>query len=137
MKLVIDTSAIVAFLRSEPEADAIETVLAEADEIHVSAFTVFEARVVLARRFGPHASADFELLLAKLQAEIAPFDAEHAELAADAYRRFGKGTGHPAQLNLGDCASYALARHLELPLLFKGDGFERTDLRAVLGTGPS
>lgn len=137
MKLVVDTSAVVAFLRSEPEADAIETALTEADGIHISAFTVFEARVVLARRFGPHASADFELLLAKLEAEIAPFDGEQAEIAAGAYRRFGKGTGHPAQLNLGDCASYALARQLDLPLLFKGDDFSRTDLEAVLATGPS
>lgn len=137
MKLVVDTSAVVAFLRSEPEADGIEAALADAREIYISAFTVFEARVVLARRFGPHASADFELLLVKLRAEITPFDSEQADLAAGAYRRFGKGSGHPAQLNLGDCASYALARQLDLPLLFKGDDFGRTDLKAALSTGPS
>ena len=137
MKLVVDTSAVVAFLRSEPEADGIEAALADAREIYISAFTVFEARVVLARRVGPHASADFELLLVKLRAEITPFDSEQADLAAGAYRRFGKGSGHPAQLNLGDCASYALARQLDLPLLFKGDDFGRTDLKAALSTGPS
>jgi len=130
--MVIDSSAIIAFLRSEPEADAIEASLAAAPELWISAFTSLECRIVLFVRFGPWAAADFELLLAKLGVHVEPFDKEQAELAFDAYRRFGKGTGHPARLNIGDCASYALARSKGLPLLFKGGDFALTDIEVPL-----
>lgn len=130
--MVLDTSALVAFLRGEQEADAIERVLEAADELHISAFTLLEARVVLGTRFGDRAAADCELLLAKLGATVEPFDAAQAEHAYQAYRRFGRGTGHPARLNLGDCVSYALSMSLGLPLLFKGDDFVHTDVEGVL-----
>lgn len=129
--MVIDTSAVVAYLRNEPEANAIETILDEAPELRMSAFTVFECRTVLRLRFGPSAAADFELLLAKAGVLVAPFDTEQSEFAFAAYRQFGKGTGHPARLNLGDCAAYALAKSRALPLLFNGNDFVHTDLELV------
>jgi ribonuclease VapC len=131
--MVIDTSAIVAFLRSEPEADAIEELLDQEPRLRMSTFSALEARVVLGRRFGPRAVAEFEVLLVKAGVELVAFDAEQSEIAADAYRRFGKGSGHAAQLNLGNCASYALATALAEPLLFKGNDFPHTDIEPALG----
>jgi ribonuclease VapC len=132
--MVIDTSAIIAFLRSEPEADEIEDLLDQSADLRMSAFTALECRVVLHTRFGPHAAADFDLLVVKAGILVEPFDAEQAELAFDAYRRFGKGTGHPAQLNLGDCAAYTLAISRGLPLLYKGEDFARTDIESARST---
>ena len=130
--MVIDTSAIIAFLRSEPEADAIEELLDTSPDLRMSSFTAFECRVVLHVRFGSRAAADFDLLLAKAEITLDPFDAEQSDLAFAANRRFGKGSGHPAQLNLGDCAAYALAKDRGLPLLFKGNDFIHTDLVSAL-----
>lgn len=130
--MVLDTSAVIAFLCGEPEADRIEDVLDGAPELHMSAFNAFECRTVLHVRFGPRAAADFELFLFRAGVVVEPFDVEQVDLAFAAYRRFGKGTGHPARLNLGDCAAYALAGSLGLPLLFKGEDFARTDVGRVL-----
>lgn len=130
--MVIDTSAILAFLRGEPEADAIEALLAESADAAMSAFSVLEARVVLLARFGDHAAAELELLISKAEIKVVPFDHTQAELAFQAYKAYGKGSGHPAQLNLGDCAAYALAKLRREPLLFKGDDFARTDLTPAL-----
>jgi len=130
--MVIDTSAVVAFLQSEPEADRIEQVLEHASELHMSAFNAFECRTVLYVRYGARGAADFELFLARAGIVVEPFDAEQVDSAFAAYRRFGKGTGHPARLNLGDCAAYALAQSLGLPLLYRGDDFARTDVGRAL-----
>ena len=130
--MVIDTSAVIAFLRSEPEADRVEALLERAPELRMSAFTAFECRTVLHLRFGVRAATDFEAFLARAEVVVDPFDAEQADAAFAAYRRFGKGTGHPAQLNLGDCAAYALARTRGLPLLFVGEDFGHTDVSRAL-----
>ena len=129
--MVIDTSAIIAFLRAEPEADDIEALLDRTAGLLMSAFTAFECRVVLHTRFGPQASTGFDLLLVRAGIVLQPFDAEQAEQAFAAYRRFGRGSGHPAQLNLGDCASYALAKSRGLPLLYKGKDFGHTDIETA------
>lgn len=130
--MVIDTSAIIAFLFDEPEAEAIESALTAANGCTMSAFTLFECRTVLWRRIGPSALGELELLLQAAHIAIAPFDAEQSAMAFDAYRRYGKGSGHPAQLNLGDCAAYALAVLREAPLLFKGADFIHTDVMRCL-----
>lgn len=130
--MVVDTSALIAFLSDEPEAQAIQQALGDAEMRLISAFNVFECRVVLGRRFGADMLREFELLLADPGIEQAPFDREQAFLAHRAYQRFGKGTGHPAKLNLGDCAAYALAKSASLPLLFKGGDFSQTDIDPVL-----
>jgi ribonuclease VapC len=129
--MVVDTSAVIAFLRGEAGADRIEILLDETSELRMSAFNAFECRVVLLRRFGESAVGDFDLLVVRAGIILDPFDADQAELALEGYRRFGKGSGHPAQLNLGDCAAYALARSRGLPLLFVGDDFSRTDIEAA------
>lgn len=130
--MVVDTSAIIALLRDEPEADAIEECLATSTETCMSSLSVLETRVVLLTRHGTRAAADFELLLAKAEIDVLPFDQRQAELAFQAYRKYGKGSGNKAQLNLGDCTAYALAKSRGVPLLFKGDDFAHTDVAPAL-----
>lgn len=97
----------------------------------MSAFTHFEASTVLMGRGGTMLVADFDRLV-EIQIEVVPYDAGHAKGSRDAYLRFGKGH-HPAGLNLGDCVSYALAKSLDAPLLFKGGDFALTDVRRAVG----
>ncbi|NEV60610.1 type II toxin-antitoxin system VapC family toxin [Thiorhodococcus minor] len=133
--MVIDSSALVAILLGEPEAECLSTALAADPVRFISAFSVLETSIVLYRRKGADAVAELEALLADLGVEVVPFDAIQARVARVAYERFGKGL-HPASLNLGDCCSYALASTLKQPLLFKGDDFPRTDLPAVVIGSP-
>lgn len=129
--MVIDSSALVAVLLGEPEAERLTTALA-ADPVRcISALSVLETSIVLYRRKGAEAVAELDALLADLSIEIVAFDALQARAARVAYERFGKGL-HPASLNLGDCCSYALASIRKQPLLFKGDDFPQTDLPAVV-----
>ena len=130
--MVVDTSALVGFLLDEPEADSIRNALAAADRRFISALTLFECRTVLSTRFGAEMVQGLHDLLDGRQPEIRVFDAEQAGLAFAAYRKFGKGWGHKPQLNLCDCAAYALARSLDLPLLFRGSDFSHTDVRPAL-----
>ena len=130
--MVVDTSAVVASLVGEPDADRFRRALRTAPECRMSALNIFECRVVLGGRFGDSMRGEFELLIAKRPILIEPFDDDAAVLAYQAYRTFGKGTGHPARLNLGDCAAYALARFTGLPLLFKGNDFAATDIASAL-----
>jgi ribonuclease VapC len=135
--MAIDTSAIVAILRLEPEADRLLHAIANAEDCFMSAISVLETALVLAGTRGTRAVwAPLDELLAMSQIEVVPFDPEQARHARDAFIRFGKGR-HPAALNLGDCASYALAVSRKLPLLFKGDDFTRTDLAAAVSMPPT
>lgn len=130
--IVIDTSAIVSYLRSEPDAAAVEQVLASREEFGISAVTAYEARIVLGTRFGLAMVQTFELLLARAAIAVHPFDDAQAQAAHRACMRFGKGTGHGAGLNMGDCAAYALARTLGARLLYVGNDFARTDVESAL-----
>jgi ribonuclease VapC len=135
--IAVDTSAIVAILRLEPEADALLHAIADAEACFVSAISVLEAALVLAGARGSAAVwRPLDQLLAKAQIDVVPFDAEQAGHARDAFIRFGKGR-HPAALNLGDCASYAVAVSRKLPLLFKGDDFTKTDVAAAIAIPPA
>jgi ribonuclease VapC len=128
--VVIDSSALLALLLDEPEADRLTAVLA-ADPVRcISAFSLLETSVVLYWRKGAEAVAELDALLADLGIESVALDATQARAARLAYERFGKGL-HPASLNLGDCCSYALASSRKQPLLYKGDDFPRTDVPAV------
>jgi len=129
--IVLDSSAIVAILWNEPEAGLFERAL-ESDGCALSAFTFFETSTVLMRRSRPDTVARLERLVASVGAEVLPYDRQQAEDSRQAYLRFGKGF-HPAALNLGDCVSYALAKSLDAPLLFKGADFAQTDVRAWNG----
>lgn len=128
--VVLDTSALVAILQAEPEADALLAVLDDADVRCVSAATLVEAGIVLQARFGDHGERELDLFLQRAEVEVLPLTADHAELARQAFRRFGKGR-HDAGLNYGDCFAYALAVSLDARLLFKGADFPRTDVRTA------
>lgn len=130
--MVLDTSALFAYLRREPEAEMIGRAIEDAAQRVISSVTVFEARTVIWGRHGLDLVRRFDLLLIDISADVHPFDDRQSVLAFAAYRRYGKGTGHPARLNLIDCAGYALATSLDMPLLFKGQDFPYTDVRSAL-----
>ena len=106
--IVVDSSALIAVLREEPGAQKIEGLLGKVDDVRISAFTLFECRSVVLRRHGLEGLGELAVLLDCLPLTVVPFDAEQSALAFEDFRSFGKGSGHPAQLNLGDCSSYAL-----------------------------
>ena len=126
--IVVDSSALVAILRREPEADHFLQVIAAAERCLLSAVSLLETSMVLAGRTGGcTAWTGLDALVARAGMEVVAQDAEQARLARNAFLLFGKGR-HPAALNLSDCATYALARSRALPLLFKGEDFTHTDL---------
>ena len=130
--IAVDSSALIAILRREPEADSFLQVIATADGCLLSSVSLLETSLVLAGRTGDAASwSELDALIARASMQVVAQDAGLAEAARDAFLRYGKGR-HPAALNLGDCASYALAKTHGLPLLFKGTDFPRTDLMAVI-----
>lgn len=130
--IAIDTSALIAIFRLEPEAESFLKTIVRAEARIISALSVLEASMVMSGRSGGTPSfASLDEFLAEASIEIVPFDAGQAHLARDVFLRFGKGR-HKAALNMGDCASYALARSRNAALLFKGDDFTHTDImRAV------
>jgi ribonuclease VapC len=132
--MVLDTSAVLALLFNEPEADDIEVAI-DADPVRLmSAASWLETAIVVDARLGPAGGREFDLLVHKANIDLAAVTAEQAEAARDAWRRFGKGR-HEANLNFGDCFAYALSSTSGEPLLFKGDDFAKTDVaRVVLGT---
>ena len=129
--MVIDTSALVAILSDEPERRVFNELIEAATATSISAANLLEARMVLFARAGDNAVSALDAFVLKSGMAIMEVSPRMADIAFDAYRRFGKGTGHAAGLNYGDCFSYALAKHLGAPLLFKGDDFSRTDVRAA------
>lgn len=130
--MVVDTSAVVALLRQEAGAEKIALAIDAANEVVMSAVSVFETRMVMGGRYGDAGTREFDLFLHDAAVRIDPFDGDQAFLAYAAFQKYGKGRGHPAQLNMGDCAAYALAKSLDLPLLYIGDDFARTDITPAL-----
>jgi ribonuclease VapC len=128
--MVIDTSAMIAILFDEPEAEALERRIAADGVRLISAATWLEAAMVVEGRLREEGEAVLDLWLFKTGAEIVPFDADQANLARRAWRRYGKGR-HPAGLNYGDCFAYALAQSRGEKLLFKGRDFSQTDIEAA------
>jgi ribonuclease VapC len=127
-EIVVDTSAIVAVIRGEPDRQRFVDALLRATSRLMSAVSVQEAGMVLAGRLGGQIDLDdLDALLHRFEIEIVSHDAKLARAAQDAFLRFGKGR-HPVCLNFGDCAAYALAKLNDLPLLFKGDDFSKTDI---------
>lgn len=130
--VVLDTSAVAAVILGEPDAEAFAAIMVRhAGELSMSAATWVELGIVIEARQGQPAFDDLTALLTSLTVTIEPLDADQATAAVAAWRRFGKGR-HPAGLNLGDCFSYALARTLGAPLLFKGRDFAQTDIAGAL-----
>jgi ribonuclease VapC len=127
--IVIDTSVVVAIFQEEPERDRFLAVIVGASARAMSAGTYLECAMVTGRRTGGR--ADLDRWLAERMVEVVPVDLQMAQVAADAFARFGKGR-HAAGLNYGDCFAYALARSLGVPLLYKGADFARTDIASAL-----
>jgi ribonuclease VapC len=130
--MIVDTSAIVAILRDEPEATSCAKAIASAKNSRVSAVNYVEAAAVIDGSRNPIASRRFDDLFRDAGLRIEPVTEAQARIAREAYRDFGKGSGHPAALNFGDCFAYALAKAMGEPILFKGNDFRHTDLSPVL-----
>ena len=128
--IVVDTSVFIAFVRREPEVDEFRQALLRASRAKMSAGSYLECAIVATGR-GLGGRDVLDTWLTARNIAIAPVDAALAQLAADAFARFGRGR-HPAGLNYGDCFSYALAKSLRAPLLFKGEDFGKTDIMAAL-----
>lgn len=131
--MIVDSSALVAVAIEESRHEGFLDAMLAAPTIRMSAASYLEAAIVADRYPNPRAAARFDDLISRLGIIIEPLTAHQATIARDAYRRFGKGTGHPAQLNFGDCFAYALAMDFDEPLLFIGQDFVHTDVRPVLG----
>ncbi|UPK31726.1 type II toxin-antitoxin system VapC family toxin [Bradyrhizobium sp. 186] len=130
--MVLDTSAIIAAITNEPDGPRYRAAMRDADNLLISAVAVLETRIVLFARLGPQAVELFDELLRSTTLVVVPFDDEMSKGAFEAFRQYGKGSGHPAQLNIVDCAVYALAKSRSQPLLFKGGDFGRTDIAIAL-----
>jgi ribonuclease VapC len=126
--IIIDSSALIAILRREPEADGFLRTIVEANGCLLSTVSLLETSMVLAGRSGDATYwTELDALILRAEVAIAPQDAAQSDIARRAFLRYGKGR-HPAALNLGDCASYALAKQQDLPLLYKGEDFAKTDV---------
>jgi len=130
--MIVDTSALIAILRDEEDAMAYARAIANAAISRISAATYVETAAVIDASRDPIASRRFDDLLHEAQFAIEPLTEVQARIAREAYRDFGRGSGHPARLNFGDCFAYALAKAMNEPLLFKGDDFTRTDITSAL-----
>jgi ribonuclease VapC len=128
--MVVDTSALIALLSMEPESARLAVALESDATRLISAATVVEAGLVIEARYGPGGGRELDLLIAKAGLSTEAVTAEQADVARDAWRRYGKGR-HSAGLNFGDCFSYALAKVTGEPLLYKGDDFTHTDIAAI------
>ena len=134
--MIIDTSAIIAILRNEPEAISCVRAIADATIRRVSAVNFVESAVVIDASRDPIATRRFDDFIREANISIEPVTEIQAQIARHAYRDFGKGSGHPAKLNFGDCFADALAKNSGEPLLFKGGDFAHTDIAAVLPAKP-
>ena len=125
---MIDTSAVLAWLKREPERERIAAALEAHSICRISAVSLLEAHIVVHAREHPNMPVKLQRFLDEIGAVVMPFDKPQARLSNAAFLRFWKGQGHPAQLNLGDCAVYALAKAMGEPLLFVGQDFSQTDI---------
>ena len=125
--MIVDSSAVVAILNREPDAEYYEVAIATAPTCRMSIANALEASIVVEGRGGAAAGHELDLFLKTAGITLAPVTAEHFDVARSAWRRFGKGN-HPAALNFGDCVAYALAKTTGEPLLFKGGDFIHTDI---------
>jgi ribonuclease VapC len=130
--MIVDTSAMIAILKNEAESDAFSEAIQAAKIVRISAASYLETSILVDRYRNPILRARMETILENPGMQVEPVTLEQARIARQAYRDYGKGSGHPAQLNFGDCFSYALAREKREPILYKGDDFVHTDLRSAV-----
>jgi ribonuclease VapC len=130
--MIVDASAFIAILRSEPDAEVYAEALWSTRLRRISAVNFVEASIAIDGGRNPVTRGDFDDLFQDMELTIEPVTEEQARIARDAYRDFGKGSKHPAQLNLGDVFAYALAKAVREPLLYKGNDFAHTDIKSAL-----
>ena len=128
--MIVDTSAVLAVLFGEPDAERYERAIAGASRCRMSVASFLEAAIVLESRGGAAGGHELDLFVERALIELVPVTADQAQAARRAWRRFGKGN-HPAELNFGDCFAYALAEATREALLFKGGDFALTDIEAA------
>jgi ribonuclease VapC len=127
--MIVDTSAVIAILKEEQDASRLLRVIAVSTEPkRMSAANYLEAGIVVDANRNPLLSRRLDDLIVQTEIEVEAVTPQQANIARAAYRDFGKGSGHPAGLNFGDCFAYALAKSMREPLLFKGDDFSHTDV---------
>lgn len=129
--MVIDTSALIAVLFGEPDAEIFSQAIADDPKKLISAFNALETGIVVEAKKGEAGGRELDLLLHRANIEIVSMNIDQIELARSAWRDYGKGN-HPAGLNIGDCCAYALAKYAGEPLLFKGEDFRKTDIPSVV-----
>jgi ribonuclease VapC len=130
--MIVDSSAVIAILRAEPDAAAFAQAIAAAAERRMSAVNFVESAALIDASRDPIASRRFDDFMQEAGIAVEAVTKAQARIAREAYRDFGKGSGHPARLNFGDCFAYALAKALREPLLYKGGDFARTDVASAL-----
>ena len=128
--MIVDSSAVLAILFGEPDANRYERAIAHASNCRMSVATLLEAAIVVESRVGASGGDQLDVLVERSPIELVPVTPEQLQIARRAWRRFGKGN-HPAGLNFGDCFSYALAETSREPLLFKGSDFALTDIESA------
>ena len=129
--IALDTSAIVAIALDEDEAETFDRAIAS-EEALIGTPTLLETRLVLMQRIPGFAAEFLRAFVSPAEVNSIPFTFDMYQVAANAFERYGKGSVHPAQLNFGDCMAYAVAKHHDVPLLYKGRDFARTDVRPAL-----
>jgi ribonuclease VapC len=130
--MIVDTSALIAILKNEPEAEVFSEAIEAAKAVRISAASYLETHIVVDGYKNPILTARLEEIFENPGIQIEPVTFEQARIARQAYRDYGRGSGHPANLNFGDCFSYALARVKREPMLFKSNDFVHTDLRPAV-----
>jgi ribonuclease VapC len=130
--MIVDSSAIVAILKQEPDARTFTDILEKTSRCRMSAVTFVETAIVVDSKRNPALSRRLDDLCKDAEIELVAVDESQARIARQAYRDFGKGSGHKARLNLGDCFAYALAKTMGEPLLYKGQDFGQTDVASAL-----
>ena len=130
--MIVDSSALFAIISRESEYESFVDALIDADDLAISSATLLEVRIVAQRSGLQNAENQVLALIDDYAIQIVPFSASQQHIAADAHRRYGRGTGHPARLNYGDCFAYALAKERGEALLYKGKDFSETDIISAL-----
>ncbi len=130
--IVVDSSALIAILLEESDHRAFIKVIASNEDVIIAAPNALEAVMVAVGKLGEAGRQKIEALLAESGTRTVGMDAEHLAIAVEAFMQYGRGRNHPARLNYGDCMSYALAKSLDAPLLYKGGDFSKTDILSAL-----
>lgn len=129
--MIVDSSAMIAAIKRESDGIRLSRIMDLARTLRISAASYLETSIVIDGLRSPAHSARLDDLIEEMEIVIEPVTVVQAKIARQAYREYGKGSGHPASLNFGDCLSYALAREKREPILYKGDEFVHTDLRSA------